>query len=324
MPKLSLAVRVAAISLLSLSCLHVLFWAIMAAAARSSPETYPNTLFILVSLLFSVIGSGGVFVGIGLLRAHSWARIAALVLAALAAVFSAMGALALLLVFVGNAGALFGIEVEVHQDSRVYFIALGILYFSIFCLALWWIYVFSRSSVAAQFSQSQPAFLESVPRKAKCPPPIALLAWLMIISGLLSAVSWPLILGKIPAMLFTHIFSPTSSKWIWIANIALFLACGLGLLRLQRWSYPGAITLHAFWMVSVFVTQLSADYDAYLRRCIETLSLGDAYPVLSRVHLSPWLSAITTAIPTALLIAGLFYYRRAFLQAVNDSRHLSS
>lgn len=145
----------------------------------------------------------------------------------------------------------------------------------------------------------------------------------MIISSGLSGLSWPLIVGKIPAMLFTHVFSMASSKWIWAANIVLFLVCGIGLLKLQRWSYTGTIALHIFWLVSMFVSQMSPLYDSYLRLCLNALEIPQTYPELSLPRFSPWLTATVSAIPAALLIAGLFYYRRSFLKAAEDS-HRSS
>ena len=320
MPKLALSVRIAAASLLVLSVLHVLFWAVLAVASRTEyTDVYPYTLFFPVACAFSAAGLGGVFVGVGLLRTRAWARIAALVLAALVGVFSALGLLALVLVTLRIAPIEFAAE-----TPPGYFMVMGIVYCAVFILALWWIYLFSRRSVAAQFAEARSPASPVAPEKAACPPPVALLAWLMIISSLLSAVSWPLILGKIPAMLFVYIFSPIASKWIWIANIVLFLTCGVGLLRLQRWSYSSTIALHAFWLVSLFVSQLSPLYPQYLARCFVALQTDQTATYFVHFHFPLWASALTTAIPTALLVVGLFYYRRSFLQAVDDSRHQSS
>jgi hypothetical protein len=132
----------------------------------------------------------------------------------------------------------------------------------------------------------------------------------MIASGALSAISWPLLLGKIPAMLFTHIFAAKASHWIWGVNTFLFLVCGIGLLKLQRWSYPATIALHVFWLVSLFVSQISPLYNRYISLCLSTLSAPNSYISLGMNRFPQWVSAILTAIPTALLIAGLFYYRR--------------
>lgn len=323
MANLSLSVRTAAGSLLVLSVLHILIWAVMAVAAYSvAPATYPTNLLFPVACCFSVAGTFGVVVGVELFRARPWARVAALVIAALVLLFCGLGILILAMILFGLFGI--GLGIEVPTANRTYLSGMGVVYLLIFLLAVWWIYVFSRNSVARQFSAASATATQATSRRPSCPPPIALLGWLMIVSSGLSALSWPLILGKIPAMLFIHVFSAATSKWIWAANIVLFIVCGIGLLKLQRWSYTGAIALHVFWLASIFVSQLSPLYEPYLNNCINLLELPQTYPGLSLPHFSPWVTAITSAIPTALLVSGLFYYRRNFLKAVDDSRQSSS
>ncbi len=323
MPRLSTSVRIAAVSILLLSIVHVVFWITVASLTRYiGPDDSRFTILHVAIYGIAAAGFAGLAVAVGILKARNWARIATLVLGALTASVCAL-ALFVLLILIANPNG-FGLFDNLVNQNRDNFLYMAFIYLIVFILAIWWIVLFSRKRIAEQFSDSPPTDVDAFSNEPKCPPPIALLAWLMILSSALSAVSWPLILGKIPALLFTHIFSPATSKWIWIANIALFLACGAGLLRLQRWSYNGTIFLHIFWLASAFVTQLSDSYDRYWRMCLESLNLTDTYPFLNRFHPSPWIAAVTTAIPTALLIAGLIYYRRSFLQAVADSRHLSS
>jgi hypothetical protein len=319
MPKLTLPVRIAASSIFVLSFLHTVFW--LALSLFLAPDVaiqLPYSFLRFLFGMFSLAGVAGVLIAIGLFRARNWARIAALVLGALVAFFCAFSLLVLLVLIFGVLPAA-GPEIELHS---VDFLRLFIVYLLVFSLAIWWIVLFARKRVAAQFSS--PFADAAIGTKPACPKPIALLAWLMILSSTLSAISWPLILGRIPAMLFTHVFSPGASKWIWAANIFLFLVCAIGLLKLQRWSYTGVIALHVFWLVSLFVSQLSPHYESYTRLCLDTLELADTYPILNRLHFPQWVSATMTAIPTALLIAGLFYYRRSFFEAVDDSHHPSS
>ena len=315
MSKLSLSVRIAGGSIVVLSLLHIAIWAFFSylvfATGLNDGQFLPLFLF---TCLISAVGGLGVFVGAGILRAQNGARLAALVLGALVALISGF-AIVVLLALISVEPSNFGIFSHSVQENHDVFIEAALVYVAVLCLALWWIYLFSRRSVATQFSEPPVAVSSSAIKKPACPPPIALLAWLMIVSSALCAVSWPQVLGKVPVMLFTHIFSAKPSTWIWTANIVLFLACGIGLLRLQRWSYDGAIALHSFWLVSPLVSQLSAGYVAYSRLCLKALNLDGMYPLLDRIHTSPWISAVTTAVPTALLIFGLFYYRRSFLQA---------
>jgi hypothetical protein len=318
MPKLTLPVRIAAGSILLLSLAHIAFWGMLAFSARANlPETFPYNYFFPILGLLSAAGLFGAVVAAGLLRARHWARVAALVLAALIAFLCVFAVLALVVMAFGLLSM--GLGIEIPQKSEL--IRVALFYFFIFSLALWWIVLFSRKSVVAQFSPSASASAQITPTKRLCPPPIALLAWLMIISSGLSALSWPLILSRIPAMLFTHVFSSGASKWIWAANIVLFLVCAIGLLKLQRWSYTGAIALHVFWLVSLLFTQLSPNYEQYMNKCLNALELSQAYPMLANLRFPQWASALATAIPTALLIAGLFYYRRAFLKAAAEAGH---
>jgi len=120
-------------------------------------------------------------------------------------------------------------------------------------------------------------------------------------------------------MLFTHIFYAPASNWIWAINLILFLACvsafsssGAGATRAPSPFTPSGS--------SVFlVSQLSPVYGSYMRICLNALELPQNYPGLDLLRFPQWISALTTAMPTVLLIAGLFYYRRSFLKAVAES-----
>lgn len=318
------AVRVAATSILLLSIVHIFFWALLAITLRTDlPSEFPYNYFVPIMSVISGAGLLGVFVSVGIFRACNWARIAAIALAAIAAFFCALGMLMpLLVVFGGLPLADLGLDIHVAQKND--FVRLFLIYLFVFSLAIWWIFLFSKKSVAIQFSPNAAAAAPAAPKKPACPPAIALLAWLMIISSTLSAISWPLILGRIPAMLFTHIYYQPASNWIWAINLILFLACGIGLLKLKRWSYTATIVLHTFWLVSLLVSQFSPLYDQYMRICLDALEINQNYPGLNLIRFPQWIAAVTTAIPTLLLIIGLFYYRILFLKAVADSRHLSS
>jgi len=321
MTKLSLAVRVAAGSIVALSVIHIVFWAWLALAARSADSSEFHFGYVFpVLCVFSAAGFPGIVVGAGLFRPQNWARVAALVISVLVGCFCALSVLALLIVSFG--GLSLGLGVEIPQKSDL--LRVAVIYFLIFAVAVWWLVVFSRKSVAAQFSSSNGAKLEDARKKPACPPPIALLAWLIIISSALSAISWPLIFGRIPAMLFTRVYPIQTSQWIWAANILLFLLCGVGLLKLQRWSYDSTILLHVFWTVSLFFSRLSPGYPGYIRQCLLALEFPSTINDPTAFVFPYWLTAIVSVVPTFLLVVGLFYYRRGFLQAVQNSRHPSS
>jgi hypothetical protein len=316
MSSLTPAVRIAASSILLLSLVHAFFFAFFAITIRADlPAEFSYNYFFLILCIISAAGLLGVLVAAGLFYARNWARIAAIALATIVAFFSAFAMLVFLVLIFGILPG-GGPEIELHSTDLI---RLFTVYLFVFSLAIWWIYLFSKKGVAAQFSANARFAVPQVPKEPVCPPPIALLAWLMIVSSALSALSWPLILGRIPAMLFTHIYSAQTSRCIWGANVVLFLICGVGLLKLRPWSYTGSIALHIFWLVSLLVTQLSPLYESYMRICLNALELPQNYPGLNLLHFPQWLSALATALPTVILIAGLFYYRRSFLKAAAES-----
>lgn len=323
MPRLSTSVRIAATSLLLLSLVHIGFW--IAVGALIGYFGLNESQFAILHIAIYIIaaaGCAGVAVAVGIFKARNWARIATIALGALTA-FACALALIVLFILIATPNA-FGFFQNLAEQNRGNFMWMALIYLFVFLLSIWWIVLFSKARIAEQFSDNASVGVKASSNKPKCPPPIALLAWLMIATSALSAISWPLILGRIPAMLFTHIFSAQPSQWIWGANTVLFVACGIGLLKLQRWSYSGTIILHVFWLLSLFVTQLSPLYGRYLSICLSVLSPPDTFISLGTDPLPQWASALFSAIPTALLIIGLFYYRPAFVRAVADSHRLPS
>jgi len=323
MATLTPAVRMAASSILLLSLIHIAFWAILAIELGGGlPNEFPYNVYAPAFWIISVAGVLGVVIAIAVLSGKAWARIAALVLGAIVMLFCAFGMLAPILLISG-APPLAALGLDVHLVSKSEFLRLFVVYLFVFLVAIWWIVLFSRKSTAVQFTSVPPAEISAIPGRPVCPPPIALLAWLMIASSTLSAVSWPLILGRVPAMLFTHVYSLSASKWIWIANILAFFLCGFGLLKLWRWSYTAAIGVHVFWLVSLFVSQISPAYPEYIRTCLNFFQIPQNYPGVDLLRFPQSISAVVSAIPTALLVAGMFYYRPNFLKAVESSKRVS-
>ena len=321
MPSLTPAVRIAASSILLLSLVHILFFALLAVTIKADlPPEFPYNYFFPILCIVSAAGLLGVLVAAGLFHARNWARIAAIALAAIVAFFCAFGILVPLVFIFGLVlPTRLGVGVDIPAGNRSDFIRLLLVYLFVFCLAIWWIFLFSKKRVVAQFSANVASVAPVVPQKPACPPPIALLAWLMIISSALSALSWPLVLGRIPAMLFTHIFYAPASSWIWAINLIVFLACGVGLLKLQRWGYDATLVIHVFWTVSLFFSQLSPNYPAYIRECLLSLQFPSTINDPTAFIFPYWLTAILSVVPTLLLVVGLLYYRKGFLKAAAES-----
>lgn len=316
MPRLSTSVRIAAGSILFLSLAHIVSWGLLAFGVFDTGLNGQYAMLSFALCLITLGGFAGVLVAVGIFKRKNWARVAALTLAALVACVCTFAVVVLCaLLYVGP-----NLISNLIGDFSGGLIRLIFLYLFVLCLAIWWLSLLSRPRIAEQFAGESDGDHSAALKKPVCPPPIALLAWLMIVSAVLSALCGLLVDGAIPAMLFTHIFSAHASQWIWTINIAILLLCGIGLLRLLRWSYSVTIAFHVFWLVSIFVSQISPLYEKYLGMCLKTLMLPESYVSLGISRFPHWVSAFATAIPTALLIVGLFYYRPAFLKAAAESR----
>src|SRR5207302_3668036 len=138
---------------------------------------FPYSYLFGALCVFSAAGLPGIVVGVGLFRSKNSARVAALVLSVLVGCFCAFSILALFIVSFGTLSL--GLGVEIPQKSDL--LRVGVIYVLIFVVAVWWFIVFSRKSVATQFSSPNRINLQDAPKMSACPPPIALLAWLMII-----------------------------------------------------------------------------------------------------------------------------------------------
>src|SRR5580765_5079522 len=102
MPTLTPAVRIAASSILLLSFVHIAFWAILALDLGKGPANdFPYNFYVPAFSIISAAGTAGIVTAIGLFCAKDWARIAALVLGAVVALFCALGMLAPVLLISG-------------------------------------------------------------------------------------------------------------------------------------------------------------------------------------------------------------------------------
>lgn len=317
------SVTAIAVSVLLLSAAEILLAYLIFAGLRNDPyipvddQMAPYALSVVFIFLFLLAAAGiaGFAAALGLLRMRNWGRLTTLVIAGLILCTSLFGLFVSILLMFGSA-AIPG-ESGFAFGTGAILLSLCVL---IFAFGLWWIILLNRKNIREQFSPQETNQNHSAADKSRCPPPIALLAWLMVASSILCLISWPLLFGKIPAMLFTHIYLHPASSWIWAINSIFFIACGIGLLKLQRWSYTATIAIHAFWMISLLVSQLSPLYSNYTSECLDALQLTEIIGTSSLSFIPAWLSATLTALPTALLIAGLFYYRPSFL-AASLARH---
>lgn len=190
--------------------------------------------------LLTMVGfaAWGVATGIGLIRLRPWARTSTLVVAGLLLAYALPAAP--MFILMRHMG--FPPDEPPGDLQGVFFVLLSICGI-LAGIALWWLILFTRPAVRAQFtdgvtpalpiSATEPAFvppLLETPKLPHRPILISVLGWYFIIAGattlFFSFFSWPAaFLGRVLTGWPAHVFHA--------GGAALFLLFGLGLLQLR-------------------------------------------------------------------------------------------
>src|SRR5262249_45125042 len=110
----------------------------------------------------------------------------------------------------------------------------------------------------------------------------------------------------------------------WYGNGVILLIAGLGMLFLRSWSYPLTIVFHAFWIAASAVSVFTPAYARYERELLANMEIvGEPNFAATLMPTSPWISAAWIVIPGALLLWGLFHYRKEFNAACDAAAQWS-
>jgi hypothetical protein len=261
--------------------------------------------------------------GIGLLYLHKWARISALIWGGLFVFFGVFGILFIFLMpFPTNPNAP-GLPPEAIPSVRL---ILLLVYGPPLAIGTWWLILFNRKSVKAQFTGSTLPPDPSVPPKAACPLPISVLAWFYITS-ILNLLFLPFFPSHVPVLVFGQLL-PTTLGWtVLILSLLAFLVAGIGLLKLKPWSYDVTIGLQLFWLASTVVTVLTPNYktvmDSFMKEFQASLHLPETpFSPVDFTQNYGWSVAIGLLIAGAIL-GMLVYYRPRFLKEASRTASAS-
>jgi hypothetical protein len=280
-------------------------------------------------VFFLVLAIFGIFTGAGLLRLKSWARITTLIWAGITTSFSALTLLfALFMPLPSTPNQPPGMEHFLRLFMVVtYGIPLGI--------GIWWLILFNRKTIAAQFSvanrplpqdvailpgESFPFAAPSATAKPSCPLPVAVIAGFSIL-GALSLVF--VFFTRMPAMIFGHAIRGPMGSGIFILAGTLSLIAGIGLLRLKPWSHTLSLSLQFFWLCSGTVSLLSSSYEAVMREALASSPLwtNRALPNEYFGHMRSF--ALLGLLGPVVILVILLYYRSRFLLAAAEANSSS-
>jgi hypothetical protein len=274
-------------------------------------------MFLLLCAFFVVV------VGIQVIRLRNWARISLLTIAGLMLFFGLMG---IAVIFV----TLF---VSMPADPRVSqgFLAaiLAVIYGIPTAVSIWWLILFTRRSVAAQFQAS--AALEpprspsamAVFNNPECPLAVRIVGWYLG-SFVIVIPFIPFLPNSIPAPYFGHVLLGPAAIAIYIVNFALISIPGIGLLLLKRWSYPLTIASQILAGANAIGTTLSPSYDANVRATFEKMGIPNLHASTEQMlHYSRYFSLIGLLVPLAIVVT-LLVTRRKFYEATNRASQLAA
>ena len=264
----------------------------------------------------------GIFTGVGLIRLRNWARISILVWGGLCVFFGGIGIpFAFLLPKIAPPNAP---ELPPDSEHLVQFMLL-LLYGLPLLVGIWWLILFNRKSVKAEFAGADTQAGASLPQRPRCPLPVTVLAWFYLTS-ILNFVFLPWMPPRVPVFIFGLALSPrVGLPVLLLSALGLFVA-GVGLLRLKPWSYSLIIGLQMFWLASTAVSLLNPSYKtamtSYTKDMLAWMRMPQSqFSTESFMQQFGWMMVLGLAF-AGIILGILVYYRPRFLAAASAARAL--
>ena len=257
----------------------------------------------------------GIFTGIGLLRLKNWARISALVWSGITA---AIGVSSVVVV------ALIPFPAPPNTSTSENLAVMGRIMAVLFYgtpagIAIWWLILFNRKEIAAQFvgaGAGGPVDASGFPvGMTSTRPPLPLPITVLAVFLMLSSLSWLFVFFvRMPMVLFGRAFHGPAGTTLLIASSLVSTAAGIGLLYRKSWSYSLTLGLQALWFLSGLVTLLSPKFPELMRDVMASFTFSTQPPPEFSIEQMRRMSAGGLIFPV-LIVALLLYYRGRFLQA---------
>ena len=317
-PRPSATVTVAAIVGICFAAFMILCcgFAIVSLSTLQLPNATAGPPFVKsVTLASMVIGCGIAIFGIitcaGVLRLKNWARISLLVWASVMTFFSGLAILFMAFVPFPAGPANSPVDSGVVRAIGMFAYGVPLL------IGIWWLVLFNQRSVKEQFLSGDASGTEaasSALQAPRCPLPLAALAWISIVCMPVSLLFVATLHLPVMMILFGHIFHGTLGAILLFSSAFLNLLGAIGLLKLQRWSYPLTLGLYFFWMVSGTVSVLSPRYEQNMRDMFSRMGIPEG-TVAQTTYTQTRTFGILSLLPAILIIWLILYYHTRFMEA---------
>jgi hypothetical protein len=348
--KRSAGVTVAAIFLLAGSAFMLLctllgivgmFWASTAAPQGSFPRQL--LIFALVGDAFVLcMQAFGIATAIGLLRLRNWARITTIVFAGFTIAISMLYTIIFLLIPLPTAPNL---PPQFSMMFRAGSTALGLFFLAI---GVWWLVLFTRRSVRAQF-QSAPAPIPTElpasvptgefaapavapplpppPRRPGRVPAVIIVVAILLFASVPSMLMIPFM--HFPAFFLGKVLYGRAGELFYFAYLAINLTLGISLLRLKQWSLPATIAVYAFGVLNSLPMFLPGIRSAYFATVFSAMPMVGMPPGMAPFPPQVMSSIVDFglvfgALLSLALIVLMVRARPAFAQAARERASASS
>jgi hypothetical protein len=274
------------------------------------PILYATWIFFLLCAIFVIVA------GLHVIRLRNWARLALLVVAGCALLFGIVG-LGVIFVTIYFAPADPAVSKPLLASILAFIYGLPIL------VALWWLVLFTRRSVADQFHAAAAARAEVSPASAfllnnpECPLAVRIVGWYLA-SFILFLPVLPFLPSRLPAFYFGHVFRGLAAIFLHFLSFALLAIPGIGLLLLKRWSYLLTIATQLFFCLNCLFIAFGSSFESNMRATLNDLGLSPSVSpaVEASLHQIRYMVLLSLIIPIAILII-LCVYRRPFFAAAD-------
>lgn len=274
------------------------------------PFLYATWLITFLCALFVIV------TGIQVMRLRSWARIAMLTIAGCLLFFGLMG---IIVMFVT---AFVSIPMQPAASQGLLLAALAVTYGIPTAISIWWLILFTRRSVVAQFQAQAALELPCAPstlsvfNNPACPLAVRIVGWYLG-SFVIVVPFLPFVPNFVPAIFFGHVYFGPAAVAIYVINFAIISIPGIGLLLLKRWSYPLTFATQLLACANAVYSTLSPSYEASLRTMFEKMNLPEISAYAAQMlHYTRYFSLIGLLFPAAILVT-LYVFRQKFYEAAD-------
>jgi hypothetical protein len=307
-------------SLLILLCCSAAFFIFLLAKLPGATSEFPpatRTMMLGTQGFMICLSLFGVATGIALIYLRNWARISILIWAGFSVFFGVIGIpIAYLTTFspVPSAPALPAESITAVRLILVFVYGIPLV------IGVWWLILFNRKSVKAQFDGTMGLVDAGLPQKPRCPLPIAVVAW-MYIASILNLLFLPFFPVHAPVFVFAKLLPDRLGLAVLVLSFLAFTISGIGLLKLKPWSLSLTMGLQVFWLASSSVSMLRKDYKSIMVSFMEQYGASLHLPA-SEYSANPIMQyfgsfMVLVMLFTSAILGLLIYYRPRFLEAAS-------